>query len=178
MDLNKIIARAKAILLSPKTEWPVIAAEPDTIPGLYAGYIAVLAAIPPIVGFLSTTLIGVSVPFLGGMFLVGWMEEIRIYAELLPVLLPACVLGLQGALRRGRTALQRAWSGAAAATTAEQRWRHAVSRRKCRAVGARHGVPWSQTEPPPAPSVWTSRRRVQYANDAAPLRARRSRSSR
>jgi hypothetical protein len=65
VDVNKIIARAKAILLSPKTEWPVIAAEPDTIPGLYAGYIAVLAAIPPIVGFLSTSLIGVSVPFLG-----------------------------------------------------------------------------------------------------------------
>lgn len=65
MDVNKIIARAKAILLSPRTEWPVIAAEPDTVAGLYAGYIAVLAAIPPIVGFLSMSLIGVSVPFLG-----------------------------------------------------------------------------------------------------------------
>lgn len=65
MDVNKIVARAKAILLSPRTEWPVIAAEPDTVAGLYAGYIAVLAAIPPIVGFLSTSLIGVSVPFLG-----------------------------------------------------------------------------------------------------------------
>jgi Yip1 domain len=65
MDVNKIIARAKAILLSPKTEWPVIAAEPNTIPGLYAGYIAVLAAIPPIIAFLSASLIGVSVPFLG-----------------------------------------------------------------------------------------------------------------
>lgn len=65
MDVNKIVARAKAILLSPRTEWPVIAAEPDTIAGLYAGYIAILAAIPPIVGFLSTSLIGVAVPFLG-----------------------------------------------------------------------------------------------------------------
>jgi hypothetical protein len=65
VDVNKIVARAKAILLSPRTEWPVIAAEPDTIAGLYTGYIAVLAAIPPIVGFLSTSLIGVSVPFLG-----------------------------------------------------------------------------------------------------------------
>jgi hypothetical protein len=65
VDVNKIIARAKAILLSPRTEWPVIAAEPDTVAGLYAGYIAILAAIPPIVGFLSTSLIGVSVPFLG-----------------------------------------------------------------------------------------------------------------
>jgi hypothetical protein len=56
---------------------------------------------------------GVSIPFIGGMFLVGWMEEIRIYAELLPVLLPACVLGMQGALHQGRAALHRLMSSAA-----------------------------------------------------------------
>lgn len=65
MDINKIITRAKSMLLSPRTEWPVVAAEPDTVSGLYSGYICVLAAIPAIVHFLSSTLIGVSVPFLG-----------------------------------------------------------------------------------------------------------------
>jgi len=65
VDTNKILARAKSILLSPRTEWPVIAEEPDTISGLYSHYIAILAAIPAIVGFLSASLIGVSVPFLG-----------------------------------------------------------------------------------------------------------------
>lgn len=38
----------------------------------------------------------VALPFVGGMFLVGWVEEVRIYGELLPVLLPASVLGING----------------------------------------------------------------------------------
>jgi Yip1 domain len=65
VDINKIITRAKSMLLSPRAEWPLVAAEPDTVGGLYSGYIAVVAAIPAIVHFLSSTLIGVSVPFLG-----------------------------------------------------------------------------------------------------------------
>lgn len=65
MDINKIIARAKSMLLAPRAEWPLIAAEPDTVGGLYSGYIIVMAAIPAIIRFLSSTLIGVSVPFLG-----------------------------------------------------------------------------------------------------------------
>jgi hypothetical protein len=65
VDINKIITRAKSMLLAPRAEWPLVAAEPDTVAGLYSGYIAVLAAIPAIVHFLSSTLIGVPVPFLG-----------------------------------------------------------------------------------------------------------------
>jgi hypothetical protein len=65
VDINKIITRAKSMLLSPRAEWPLVAAEPDTVGGLYSGYIAVVAAIPAIAHFLSSTLIGVSVPFLG-----------------------------------------------------------------------------------------------------------------
>ena len=53
MDLNKLIARVKAILLTPKTEWPVIAGEPTTVADLYKGYIVWLAAIPPLAAFLS-----------------------------------------------------------------------------------------------------------------------------
>jgi hypothetical protein len=65
VDINKIITRAKSMLLAPRAEWPLVAAEPDTVGGLYSGYIAVVAAIPAIAHFLSSTLIGVSVPFLG-----------------------------------------------------------------------------------------------------------------
>ena len=54
MDINKMIARVKAILLTPKTEWPVIAAEPATIQGLYTGYILILAALPPIALLIGT----------------------------------------------------------------------------------------------------------------------------
>ena len=65
MDINKIIARAKAILLTPRSEWPVIAAEPATIGGIYTNYLLVMAAIPAIVEFLRLSVIGISVPFMG-----------------------------------------------------------------------------------------------------------------
>ncbi|HEY0802321.1 MAG TPA: Yip1 family protein [Steroidobacteraceae bacterium] len=65
MDTKKIITRAKSILLAPSAEWPVIAAETDTVAGLYVGYILALAALPALVRFVSLSLIGVSVPFLG-----------------------------------------------------------------------------------------------------------------
>lgn len=65
MDFNKLVARAKAILLTPKTEWPVIADEPATVADLYRNYIIVLAAIPAIFGFIKMSLLGVSIPFAG-----------------------------------------------------------------------------------------------------------------
>ena len=52
MDFAKIVARVKAILTTPKTEWPVIATEPETVKGLYLNYIVILAAIPPLAGIL------------------------------------------------------------------------------------------------------------------------------
>ncbi len=65
MDFNKLIARVKAILLTPKTEWPVIAGEPATTADLYKNYIVLLAAIPAIFGFIKMSVIGVSLPFMG-----------------------------------------------------------------------------------------------------------------
>lgn len=65
MDLNKLMARAKAILLSPKSEWPVIAGEPTTVADLYKGYAIWLAAIPAIFTFLKMSVIGTSVMFAG-----------------------------------------------------------------------------------------------------------------
>jgi Yip1 domain len=65
MDANKIVARAKGMLLTPRTEWPIAAAEPDSVAGLYTGYILLLAAIPILASFLAATVIGVSVPLLG-----------------------------------------------------------------------------------------------------------------
>ncbi|HEY7638424.1 MAG TPA: Yip1 family protein [Steroidobacteraceae bacterium] len=52
MDFNKLIARVKGILMTPKTEWPVIAGEQTTVADLYKGYIVWLAAIPPLFTFL------------------------------------------------------------------------------------------------------------------------------
>ncbi|HWX66785.1 MAG TPA: Yip1 family protein [Rhodanobacter sp.] len=61
MDFGKIIDRVKAILTTPRTEWPVVAAEPATINGLYTGYIAIVAAVPVIASFLKGSLIGTSI---------------------------------------------------------------------------------------------------------------------
>jgi hypothetical protein len=71
-----LVPRVKAILLSPRTEWPVIAEEPATIADLYTRYIMILAAIPVVVGFLSMSVIGVSIPFLGGTYHVPMLTGI------------------------------------------------------------------------------------------------------
>ncbi len=57
--------RVTNILMKPKQEWPVIAAEPRDIPGLYSKYIVLLAAIPAICTAIGQSVIGVSLPFVG-----------------------------------------------------------------------------------------------------------------
>ena len=53
-----IIERAKSILTSPRSEWPVIAGEQATVAGLYTGYIMCLAAIPAVFGVIKCSRIG------------------------------------------------------------------------------------------------------------------------
>ncbi|MBK5187893.1 MAG: YIP1 family protein [Gemmatimonadaceae bacterium] len=63
-----LVDRVKNILLSPRTEWQVIDAEPATVASLYTGYIIPLAAIPAICQALGMALIGYSIPFVGGHY--------------------------------------------------------------------------------------------------------------
>jgi hypothetical protein len=63
--MSNLIGRVQNILLTPKTEWPVIAAEPDTIGGLYTKYILLVSALGPIAMFLRYSIIGVGMPFVG-----------------------------------------------------------------------------------------------------------------
>jgi len=63
MQTSNLIGRVKSILLAPRTEWPVIAAETDTVAGLYTGYILILSAIPAVRLFLTLSMIGQSNPF-------------------------------------------------------------------------------------------------------------------
>jgi hypothetical protein len=60
-----LVERVKAILLTPRTEWPVIATEPGDAAYLFKNYVAILAAIPAIAGFIGGSLIGYSVPGVG-----------------------------------------------------------------------------------------------------------------
>jgi hypothetical protein len=54
-----LLARIKNIVLSPNTEWPVIAAEPTTVPQLYVGYVMPLALLAALIGFLRMSVLGV-----------------------------------------------------------------------------------------------------------------------
>ena len=60
-----LIDRVKGILLKPADEWPKIDAEPSSQRAIYLQYVAVLAAIGAIAGFIGRTLIGISIPFYG-----------------------------------------------------------------------------------------------------------------
>ena len=55
-----LVTRVKNILVSPKTEWPRIEAEPATIGGIYRSYVAILAAIPPLATLIGSLLFGYS----------------------------------------------------------------------------------------------------------------------
>jgi hypothetical protein len=49
-----IVQRVKNIIVTPKTEWAVIDAEPATVESLYKSYIIPLSAIPAVIGFLGS----------------------------------------------------------------------------------------------------------------------------
>ncbi|MGO4871995.1 MAG: Yip1 family protein [Roseiarcus sp.] len=60
-----IVERVKGILLSPKTEWQVIAPEPGDPAYLFTNYVAILAAIPAVCGFIGMSIVGVGMPMIG-----------------------------------------------------------------------------------------------------------------
>jgi Yip1-like protein len=60
-----LVQRVQRILLSPRTEWEVIDAEPATLAGLYTGYIMPLAAIGPLAQLIGYSVFGITVPFMG-----------------------------------------------------------------------------------------------------------------
>jgi len=62
-----LVERVKGIILTPKTEWPVIAGEPGDVGYLFSNYVAILAAIPAVCGFIGAVVIGVPI----GAALIG-----------------------------------------------------------------------------------------------------------
>jgi hypothetical protein len=61
--LPGLLERAKNILLAPKTEWPVIEAEPTTPAQLYTSYVMPLAAFAAAISLVHMSIIGVRLPF-------------------------------------------------------------------------------------------------------------------
>jgi hypothetical protein len=64
MDL---VARVKAILMTPRTEWSVIAHESGDPGFLFPNYVAKLALITPVCGFIGGSIFG-PVPLFAGLF--------------------------------------------------------------------------------------------------------------
>ena len=60
-----VIERVKNICLTPGKEWPVIAQETAPTAALITGYVAPLAALGAVAGFIGGSLVGRSVPFVG-----------------------------------------------------------------------------------------------------------------
>ena len=56
-----LMSRVKAIMLDPDSEWRVIADEPGGVTYLFTRYVAILALIPALAGFIGYSIIGVSV---------------------------------------------------------------------------------------------------------------------
>lgn len=72
-----LVERVKNILLTPKAEWPVIEREPGDAAYLFRNYVAILAAIPPVCGFIGASIIGAAGYHTG--FFFGLMSAIVSY---------------------------------------------------------------------------------------------------
>jgi hypothetical protein len=53
-----LVQRVTNILLTPKTEWPVIDREPGETGYLFTNYVAIVAAIPAVCSFIGSSIIG------------------------------------------------------------------------------------------------------------------------
>ncbi len=71
VDARGIVARVKAILLTPRTEWPVIAGEAKTAADIWVGYVLPIAGAAAIAGAIWLMIFGKSMPLVG-RFHVGF----------------------------------------------------------------------------------------------------------
>jgi Yip1 domain len=62
-----LVSRVKNILIDPQNEWRAIDGEPDTPTNILKNYVAILAAIPVVCGFIGASIIGVG-PYRTGIF--------------------------------------------------------------------------------------------------------------
>lgn len=82
-----LVERAKNIILTPKTEWPVIAAETTPAGQLIAGYVLPLAAVAAIAGFIGMSLLGAGLGMLGVHIPLVWGLVSAIYHLVMAVVM-------------------------------------------------------------------------------------------
>lgn len=61
----QLVDRVKNMLVTPKTEWEVVAGETTPTPALITGYVLPLAGIAALAAFIGYSLVGQSLPFVG-----------------------------------------------------------------------------------------------------------------
>ena len=82
----RIVDRARNIILTPKTEWPVIDAEATPIGQVITGYVLPLAAIAALASFVSVALIGTNIPMVGTYRMgIGWALGQAVYSIVMAV---------------------------------------------------------------------------------------------
>ena len=114
MDL---VSRVKNILIDPQNEWRVIDGEPDTPANILKNYVAIVAAIPVVCGFVGASIIGVG-PYRTGI-LVGLIAAVVHYAlTLIGVYVVALVIDALAPTFGGRKDFTSAFKVAAYAPTA------------------------------------------------------------
>jgi hypothetical protein len=87
----KLVERVKAILLTPRTEWPVIEQERATLADLFIKYVAILAAVPEIAHLIGQALIGEAhIPFMSALV----RAIVSYVVTLAMVYIIACVIDL------------------------------------------------------------------------------------
>jgi hypothetical protein len=114
------------MVLTPKTEWPIVEREPTSIGQLYVSYVAPLALLAAVLAFIHVTLIGVHLPFGGTirqpfaiglmslvMTLVGAFIGLLIVGLVINVLAPTFdgVRDLRQAVKTAAYAFTPAWVG-------------------------------------------------------------------
>ena len=60
-----LVERVKAILLQPKSEWPVIEREPGDAGYLFTNYVCIVSEIPAVASFIGTVIAGIGI--VGGL---------------------------------------------------------------------------------------------------------------
>lgn len=66
-----LVDRVKNILTTPRTEWPVIAAEPATVGSIFTGYVLILAAIGPIAMAIRSPIVGLGIAIVTYLISIG-----------------------------------------------------------------------------------------------------------
>jgi hypothetical protein len=86
-----LVDRVKAILLSPKTEWPIIEGEQGDANYLFTNYVAILAAVPAVAALFGYTFAGMGMGralifaiFLYVIYCVAWYVEALVIDGLAP----------------------------------------------------------------------------------------------